>query len=448
MSLKKMLLSGAAALALISTAASAADVKVAQDGTGDYLLAPVYYAIGDWKTTLKVVNTNPNRAIVAKVVVRDGAVCNEIMDFLLYLTPGDVWEGTLFAQNGKIVLNSTDDSMVLAGTPASEVSGGYTIDNNHPVPTEKAGNCTMKNFEGYVEIVGLVSYDPAQIDPTWTVNTPLDKKIFYSKVLNGSSLVDGYDAQDVSNDDLMGKVTISRDVADVNGKRTMMINMLALENMRESAYVGAQTIGVTTNTKWAQVSDKGTVGLMQYDAAIAKERVYVMYEGDGQNVNPVRTNLTIPTKKYWFDDIGVMPSAYQGGGTCATSYYYSLNPSGSEVTFRDMQENVHQCHKTSEVSGKEAESCEIRVHEEVYHIDFDDKNGDLGQYTFASGGYVDMSLANNNYTYATDTDSLSFHGMPVVPTTFYANKVGDIYLNNWLYNQYKDANAQVTPVVQ
>lgn len=443
MSLKKMLLSGAAALALVSSAASAANVQVAEDGTGDYLLAPVYYAIGDWKTTLKVVNTNPTRAIVAKVVVRDGAVCNEIMDFLLYLTPGDVWEGTLFVQNGNIVLNSTDDSMVLGGVPASQVQGGYTIDNNHPVPTETANGCVMKNWEGYVEIIGLVSYDPQLIDPNWTVGAPLDKKTFYSKVLNGSSLVDGYDAKDVCNDDLMGKVTISRDVADVNNKRTMMLNLLALENMRESAYAGLQTIGVTTNTKWAQVSDKGVVGLMQYDAAIAKERVYVMYEGDGQNVNPVRTHLTIPTKKYWFDDIGVMPSAYQGGGKCASDYYYSINPTGAEVVFRDMEENSNKCHKASEVSGGQKESCEIRVHEEVYNIDFNDKVNALGEYTFASGGYVDMNLANNLYSYKTAGGlSMSFHGMPMVPTTFYANKVGDIYLNNWLYNQYKNANVE------
>ncbi len=58
---------------------------------------------------------------------------------------------------------------------------------------------------------------------------------------------------------------------------------------------------------------------------------------------------------------------------------------------------------------------------------------------FKSGGYVDFDLTNN--TYQVDAYGINFHGMPIIPTTFYAKDVQGIYLNNWLYNQYKAATT-------
>jgi hypothetical protein len=444
MSLKKKMLSGAAAIALMGTVASAAPVQVAQDGTGDYLLAPAYYAISDWETKIKVVNTNPDKAVVAKVVIRDSKQCDEIMDFPIYLTPGDVWEGTLKEVNGEVVLVSSDDSMILGGKLGSEVEGGIVINNHHKLRETTSAGCERLNYLGYVEIFGAAAYDPDLIDNgvkdgSWSRCTPLNKKVFYEAVKNGMNLSTGYGYSDVSNDDLMGKVTIYRDNEDVNARRTMMLNLLALENFSEGP-VSQGIIG--GDTYIANMSTKGQNVVPEVDAALAKERIYIMYEGNGNSVNPIRTHFTIPTKKYWFGEINSMPSAYTSAvanPVCGSDYYYSVNPSGSEVVFRDMEENCETCKKTSEISGGTRESCEIKIHEEIHTFDFNANADGLEEYVFAQGGYIDFGLNNITYNGAVPGGGtgVSFTGMPIVPTTFYANEVRGIYLNNWLYNQFK-----------
>ena len=459
MSLKKMIVSGAAALALMGTAAAAANVVLEQDGTGDYLLAPVYYAVSNWSTTLKVVNTNTTRAIVAKVVLRDSKQCDEIIDFPLYLTPGDVWEGTIKEdENGNIVVVTKDDSVILGGKSANQYPNGLTIS---PTPAHKkvetnANGCTRVNWHGYVEIFGVASYDPKEIDSAWEPCKPLSKIAFYNAVAKNSApnLSTGYGFGDVANSDLMGKITIYAESANVNGRRTMMLNMLALGNVSET---GVSTNVIGADTRIANMSSKGLDVIPEIDAALAKQSIYVMYEGDGNSLYPIRTHFTVPTKKYWFDEVKAMPNAYQlpkGVTTakCGSEYYYALNSTGNEITFRDMEENCNKCKKKTEISGGQEESCEIKIHEEVHF--FGDKDMSAGaksalgitydvgapirDYAFAQGGYIDFNLTNNDYTYnGGKTKEISFAGMPIVPTTFYAKDVQGIYLNNWLYNQYE-----------
>ena len=489
MSLKKYLVSGAAALALIGTAAMAAKpadaVKVACDGTGDYLLAPVYYAVGNWKTELKVVNTNESRAIVAKVVVRESKECDEIMDFAIYLTPGDVWTGTLYNDNGVVKLVSTDDSMIIGGKPGSP-SNPHVI-GVHPLREgAENGKYHHENWYGYVEIFGMASYDPNLIiaayndkhktNKTLGLCGQLDKKIFYEMVKNGNDIVtDAYGAADVGNDDLLGKETIVAEDQDVNNRRYMSLNMLALENFSNGPK-GTGAIG--GETKLANMSSKGNSVLPEYDAALAKNKIYVMYEGDGSNVYPIRTHFTVPTKKYWFD-LNAMPIGYgtgtypgdniygekdptdpQYGPNTGSEFYYVLNPSGNEIVARNMSEDCNKCSKSSEVSGVPSESCEIDVHEEVHFFEYDNTNPDnlydssnpYHDLLFATGGYVRFDINSLYATSSSYTDELgatknldhnvTFVGIPVVPTTFYAKDVQGIYLNNWLYNQYKAANVE------
>lgn len=470
MSLKKVIVSGAAALALMGTAALAANVQVAQDGTGDYLLTPVYYAVNNWKTELKVVNTNTTRAIVAKVVVRESKECDEIMDFAIYLTPGDVWTGTLYDDNGVIKLVSTDDSMIIGGQPASP-SNPIVVGVHPRREGAENGKYHHENWHGYVEIIGMASYDPKDIVTAYnalptTGNpiawngpcSPLDKVAFYTVVKNGNNLnltVNGNQATEVENDDLMGKATLFAEDNNVNGRRYMSINMMALENFAEQAN-GTNAIG--GDTKITDITEKGMGAIAQYDQALAKSHIYVMYEGDGNTVYPIRTHFTVPTKKYWFDASN-MPTAYQpdnlyGEGPTppfvadtGSEYAYSINPSGSEVAVRDNSENCHKCSKSSEVSGVPSESCEILIHEEVHFFEYDNTNpanlydasNPYKDLMFKSGGYVDFDLTNN--TYQVDAYGINFHGMPIIPTTFYAKDVQGIYLNNWLYNQYKAATT-------
>lgn len=108
----------ALAVALVfmaGTAWSQVDVEYAPEGKGDVLIFPFYAAFdGGWETKLTVVNTDRTNSTVAKVVVRSPKYSGELLDFLIYLSPADVWTGTLKydANAGGPVLYSDDDSIL------------------------------------------------------------------------------------------------------------------------------------------------------------------------------------------------------------------------------------------------------------------------------------------------------------------------------------------------
>lgn len=96
-------------------------VKVAPNGKGDMLIFPFYYtANGGWQTKVTVTNTSDVYSVVAKVVIKSHYYSQELLDFLLYLTPNDVWTGTFTNDGTNTYIESTDDSVLAPnGTFAS-----------------------------------------------------------------------------------------------------------------------------------------------------------------------------------------------------------------------------------------------------------------------------------------------------------------------------------------
>lgn len=446
-------------------------VRQALDGTGDYLLAPVYYAVNNWSTELKVVNTNTTKAVVAKVVVRESKESKEIMDFAIYLTPGDVWTGVIYDDNGIIKLKSTDDSMIIGGQPASP--GHPIIIGSHARREDpESGKYHQENWHGYVEIFGMAAFDPAKIVeaynkthdpkvPAWDNCKALDKKAFYTAVKDGNDLrftYNGVDlnATDVTNCDLMGKEIIYAEASNINDRRYMALNMMALENF---SLKPKQKGAIGGDTTLSNMTSKGESVLLEYDRALAKEKIYVMYEGDGNEVYPIRTHFTVPTKKYWFD-LGVLPSVYAQDDLyeedpvpgfnpdTGSEWMYTINKDGNNIVARDMSENCNKCN-VGEISG-ENRDCAIPIHEEVHFFEYEntnpsnlyDSSNPYKSLLFATGGYVTFDLSDNQYETSTTekiVEKIIFRGLPVVPTTFYAKKVQGTYFTNWLYNQYRDA---------
>lgn len=110
--LKKSL---AAALGAMLMAGTAGAVEVAQGGKGDLLIAPVFMTGGGWTSELKVINTNTADSAVAKVVFHGPVQSEEVLDFLIYLSPGDVWTGTVVQNaDGTVGISSSDPSSILA----------------------------------------------------------------------------------------------------------------------------------------------------------------------------------------------------------------------------------------------------------------------------------------------------------------------------------------------
>jgi len=273
MNLKKILLSSVAAVALTSVAALAADdggvARVAQDQTGDSLVFPAYYAnSAGWETNLKVVNTNTTHAVVAKVVIREYKSSAEKLDFPIYLTPGDVWEGTLKNVNGKVYISSTDDSMFNNGAPASDVNPVNQV-------LFDAVADVQDNTKGYVEVFGFAAVAPNSITGIsgWTQGNPVDKAKFYTfyNAAQTAGSIPGAVWSAVDNDALYGQEVISQASTDL----AMTLMATAFENVTGATANGqavVQDSTLTTNT----VQNEVTL-IPEMEAALQKSDVYVTY---------------------------------------------------------------------------------------------------------------------------------------------------------------------------
>lgn len=85
-------------------------VYEAANGVGDALIYPAYIALDTVGTKIKVINTSATYSVVAKVVFREGISSCETRDFLIFLTPNDVWYANINEVNGVTTITSNDES--------------------------------------------------------------------------------------------------------------------------------------------------------------------------------------------------------------------------------------------------------------------------------------------------------------------------------------------------
>ena len=165
MKLKKKLLSSAMAVALaggVAFSGSASAISLAEEGKGQVMLAPIYFANDTYSTKVAIVNTRNDQAVKAKVVFRSKENSTEVLDFICFLTPADVCRfeirhGAGDGSNTGAYMWSDDDS-VLSGfdsatnTPifaSQQPVTQYLYDQNLG-----AGDI---NEIGHMEVVGVYS---------------------------------------------------------------------------------------------------------------------------------------------------------------------------------------------------------------------------------------------------------------------------------------------------
>lgn len=168
--MKKLMVTVAAlaAFLLLATApASAFDadyhVKQAPNNNGDLLFFPMYYSQDDgYWTKMTVVNTSDKISQVAKVVVRSRAWSEELIDFLIYLSPNDMWTGYMqYIPNpptgrSPVTVYSEDDSVITRLAPPIEVVEADFASPNNPF-SFRLFEVTCpgdSSTRGYVEIIG------------------------------------------------------------------------------------------------------------------------------------------------------------------------------------------------------------------------------------------------------------------------------------------------------
>ncbi len=366
MNLKKMVISSIAALSIMGGSAFAANnangAQVALDGTGDYLVYPYYAAVASWKTNIRVMNTNVNKAIVAKVVIRERMISSEKLDFLIYLTPGDVWDGQIINENGKVVIKTSDDSFILPdGTSAADVPQTVAL---FPEDAIRGQSVKEDNRFGYVEVIGLAQIDGKRVDPYWVPYTKLDKELLrknYLRHVHGNSIAhaqsEGWEGVDA--DSLTGQEVLF--AKNQYGNLAMTLNATALEGVTGSKPNTYPQIGVATSYANMIVADQGTTVtnvVNSMSSALQKNEVYVPFYDNGSNgVAETALILTMPMKKYHYQ---INPNApYSPDGFFANTTI--LSPMDWKVKFGMLARDMEETSTQPPYSGFKTENCNTEI---------------------------------------------------------------------------------------
>jgi len=93
--------------------AESSAMEVATNDVGQVLLGSGFFTENSFNTEIAVVNSRTDAGVLAKVVFRSHQKSVEILDFLIWLSPGDVWRGTVStdATSGLGHISSSDDSV-------------------------------------------------------------------------------------------------------------------------------------------------------------------------------------------------------------------------------------------------------------------------------------------------------------------------------------------------
>ena len=124
--------------------------KLAEGGVGHVLIVPYYTAQDGNNTILHVVNTDSNNGKVAKVRFRAAANSDDVLDFQILLSPGDVWTGFVGRGSDGIATLTTYDNTCSIPALTAGVAVPFLTDRLNPkLSTEQLAENTR---EGYVEI--------------------------------------------------------------------------------------------------------------------------------------------------------------------------------------------------------------------------------------------------------------------------------------------------------
>lgn len=145
--------------------AASAALTVSESGAGHMLIVPYYTAQNGNMTVLHVVNTDTTNGKAMKVRFRGAANSDDVLDFQVFMSPGDVWTAAVSAgADGTAQLVTADGSCTLPKI-AKNVAVPFVKDR---LPTSLTGDAlAAQTREGYVEIFNM-----ADIDSAATYGTP------------------------------------------------------------------------------------------------------------------------------------------------------------------------------------------------------------------------------------------------------------------------------------
>lgn len=271
-----------AALSAALLAGSAAAVELSVGDKGEVLIAPMIMASGGWDSELRVINTDTLNSAVVKVVFHEPAQSAEVLDFFIFLSPGDVWRGTTVKNaDGTVGVRSADgsslmvqDSMVVSGCLQPQAVGTPGFDPaivKTTIPVDFA----------------YVNFFQARTFPGNGDGAPVSKANILAAYAAACAAGDPITAADTTNG-LTGDVTLSNAI---NGN-VLRLNMTALANVDNARYHTLS--GYTGFHNVVSNNHIGSVKSRVEDAIWAQNYAFPYDVTDG---NQTYGTVTFPTKE-------------------------------------------------------------------------------------------------------------------------------------------------------
>lgn len=149
------LASSALAITTIGGATAGATLVLNPDGIGHQLIVPYFTVQGDNTTLINITNTDLVNGKVVKVRFRGAANSDDLFDFQVLMSPGDVWTAGISQDPAsKIARLSTGDKTCVLPADVSK-AGGNTFATSRVDPTPVKGNSANETREGYIEIINM-----------------------------------------------------------------------------------------------------------------------------------------------------------------------------------------------------------------------------------------------------------------------------------------------------
>lgn len=146
------------ALAVTDYAAGAADtLQLSTTGTGHMLVVPYFSAQNGNKTLLSLTNTDAKNGKAVKIRFRGAANSDDVYDFQVFLSPGDIWTADIHqGADGLAALTTADNSC----TKPKNVNQSFKTTRFKAAGWSDEVN-QSNTREGYIEIFNMADIPPA-----------------------------------------------------------------------------------------------------------------------------------------------------------------------------------------------------------------------------------------------------------------------------------------------
>jgi hypothetical protein len=152
---------GVAPTAAVLGATDATQLRLAPGGIGHQLITPYFTAQNGNATIISLTNTDLVNGKVVKVRFRGASNSDDILDFTVMMSPGDVWNATVTAPTttapAQIVTNDRTCTLpqLAAGVPQAFVTNRLT--------TKGGSDVNNNTREGYIEIFNMADIPSAAV---------------------------------------------------------------------------------------------------------------------------------------------------------------------------------------------------------------------------------------------------------------------------------------------